>query len=691
MKFEAWREYSDLWSKEIAFLPLARISDPERERVALTYRIPLSVGIASPRAVLLVLIPRASIDAYFQDVLRLGGWVRMVDGSGRVLYDSSLRSIEGVFDRTISDREPANTETDRRLVFSVYSRVSHVRFDAFLPRSFVTKSTAPVTALYVAVLVGTIVVALGSAGFFALRQSKPISHIFGMVADSSDRIHGTSGAGDQGRGHERGSPPVRFDYSWLEAELEELIGQRFSVEQALHQQSKMLRGGFFERLLRGGFDSEEEILDGLVHVNIEFADPPWIVAVLNVQEIDTTEDRAVADAVLHGYFRKRAEGGRHAHRDADGTILVMPNGEVPALHAELEALQVRFGLKVLVALGSAVSRLVEVSQSFNEAIATRRVTPRAGTYPQFAYFDSVHANATPASYDPADGRRLANAALSGDETGVTDLLEEMRRANFEGSLPSTTALECLLSDVTAVIIRIVQESGLAASAGPASGTGPGNSTPPAAAPGAGAVTPPDAAPDAPAPSEQASAAGPGNSTPPADRPRLPANYVRYLESYASPADFFDRAARVLYPVCKTAEANKQSHNSKRIRQILDYLGDSYRDPMLCLASVSARFELNPQYFSRYFKEQVGQPFSAYLETQRLSRATELMMGSDRPLQDIATEVGYLSWNSFYKAFRRSYGVSPGQYRGAHSEDAARAVQAAGTGDPTKPAREATGL
>jgi two-component system response regulator YesN len=77
-----------------------------------------------------------------------------------------------------------------------------------------------------------------------------------------------------------------------------------------------------------------------------------------------------------------------------------------------------------------------------------------------------------------------------------------------------------------------------------------------------------------------------------------------------------------------------------------------------LYSVALHFNLAEKYFSRFFKEQVGENFSCYLEKIRMRQAKVLLACKKKTIQEIAEQVGYQNTNTFYKAFKRIYGVSP---------------------------------
>ena len=54
--------------------------------------------------------------------------------------------------------------------------------------------------------------------------------------------------------------------------------------------------------------------------------------------------------------------------------------------------------------------------------------------------------------------------------------------------------------------------------------------------------------------------------------------------------------------------------------------------------------------------------STYLTTARMTKAKEFIAGTDRPITEIAFEVGYNNSNYFSTAFRKHEGISPSAYR-----------------------------
>lgn len=83
---------------------------------------------------------------------------------------------------------------------------------------------------------------------------------------------------------------------------------------------------------------------------------------------------------------------------------------------------------------------------------------------------------------------------------------------------------------------------------------------------------------------------------------------------------------------------------------------------ITLEEIAQRIATSPRQLQRVFTENAGQGFRSYLRRLRLSKAAELLAGTDLPVREIADAVGYGDASQFAKAFKRMYGVSPSRYR-----------------------------
>ncbi len=74
---------------------------------------------------------------------------------------------------------------------------------------------------------------------------------------------------------------------------------------------------------------------------------------------------------------------------------------------------------------------------------------------------------------------------------------------------------------------------------------------------------------------------------------------------------------------------------------------------------------SPSYLKTLFKKTFGiTPYQFHLRS-RIERARRALAGSQEPIRQIATNNGFKSLESFYRAFKRISGTSPAKYRTQH--------------------------
>ena len=85
------------------------------------------------------------------------------------------------------------------------------------------------------------------------------------------------------------------------------------------------------------------------------------------------------------------------------------------------------------------------------------------------------------------------------------------------------------------------------------------------------------------------------------------------------------------------------------------------DAQLNVPMLASRFNLAENYFSQFFKEQVGETFSHYLEKLRIDHARRLLNKGMISVDDLARNSGYNNTNTFRRAFKRATGTTPSEY------------------------------
>ncbi len=84
---------------------------------------------------------------------------------------------------------------------------------------------------------------------------------------------------------------------------------------------------------------------------------------------------------------------------------------------------------------------------------------------------------------------------------------------------------------------------------------------------------------------------------------------------------------------------------------------------LSLTALSAVAHLHPSYLSRLFKEATGQNLNRYILDLRMHLAQKLLRNSHDKIQTIAQKTGYVTTQTFNRAFKKYTGATPNEYRG----------------------------
>lgn len=90
--------------------------------------------------------------------------------------------------------------------------------------------------------------------------------------------------------------------------------------------------------------------------------------------------------------------------------------------------------------------------------------------------------------------------------------------------------------------------------------------------------------------------------------------------------------------------------------------ESNLDQPLALSQLAAQAGLSPWHFARLFRVSFGEPPHGYVMRRRLEVAQQKLLSSDDKILAIALDSGFGDQSQFTRAFRRQFGLAPGQYR-----------------------------
>ena len=112
---------------------------------------------------------------------------------------------------------------------------------------------------------------------------------------------------------------------------------------------------------------------------------------------------------------------------------------------------------------------------------------------------------------------------------------------------------------------------------------------------------------------------------------------------------------------KLAQSENITEGRKeRIVDIMNYLKNHYKD--VTLDELAENFSLSKPYLSKYIKENAGITFQEAVKKARMKKARTMLKDSNQTVENIAATVGYDNVEHFNRLFKKTYGMTPVQFR-----------------------------
>lgn len=557
------------------------------------------------RGFVMVTIREDAVQALLQpSVEDHDGWAAVLDGDGNRL------TTVGTGLPTISMEIPSGNGSVRvrsegrdYIVTYRASESSGLRFVSVTPARDLLRKTQYIRNL--AIIVDAVILILGAAAAlaFARRQSDPLIRLFRTA--HVDRADGRR-------------------FSDAVASVDE---QFASMEASVKRQRPLVESSQFQRLLSGQIADAGELATTFSVAAVRDPHERYALVLLQLHRevTDTTPETLhrmnYAKAALRELLWSRLGETGYIH-DVDASTLValvVADGVDAAAFKEgvdstIEAVRTvaskRFGIEFFSAAGSVRHSLAELALAFEEAQEVADGTSAAvGGKPVFWYSAGRGDNLARYYYPIAEETRVLTAVKSGDSTTISAVLNEVSRRNFGGEPLTPQTIHLLLTEMLSTTIKAARELKI-------------------------------------------------------DALHCVDELNRRIAECADvqQAQAIVESLRSTYQtLCDIADSRKKSHNRMLCDRVMEYIVECYSDSSLSLTSVADRFGMSEVYFSSFFKEQSGRNFGEFLEGVRLEAAARLLAQA-RTVAEVADAVGYNSSNTFRRAFKRRFGVSPSAHR-----------------------------
>ena len=117
---------------------------------------------------------------------------------------------------------------------------------------------------------------------------------------------------------------------------------------------------------------------------------------------------------------------------------------------------------------------------------------------------------------------------------------------------------------------------------------------------------------------------------------------------------------VLIGRMNAAPRREEQRFDPKIRQTLSYINENLSRE-LSVEQLAEQVYLSRYHFMRLFKAETGSTVHAYVRQKRLLYAARLIR-EGAPANQAAEAAGFADYSAFHRAFRQSFGISPGQLK-----------------------------
>ncbi|MCQ6561499.1 helix-turn-helix domain-containing protein [Paenibacillus mendelii] len=566
---------------------------------------------SSPGAVILVLINSREIVKLLEGFdVSSGGTAFIMDGKGQTIASvSDGAGPSPLLQRLSGTHGVIEASPDTNGMLTTYTKLESKDWYFVVAQSpeivlhkvnQIRKIIIGLSVLLVAVLV--------LYCLFAYRRSKPIRKLLLRIMERSEPVsYGTF-----------------KPYAMIERNYSLLEDDKLFLQRALQEQLPLIRSSFLQRLLKGDFSTETELLTLKRHAGTELRGAYYAVVITRLQsyegELTTNilEELEIRRIMMKDALSKDAFSGCAWHdTEQDKISIILPlevqDAEESRKQLELllgmlqEQLHIQHAISPVFAVGGLYPTLAEISRSYEEA---KQALGGGQGEPgiKILWYDRLPQERSFYYYPPDAELRLIHLTRMGALEEADAMLDDLHRTNERMNL-SADMIKFLHYEMWGTVVKITEDPDLK------------------------------------------------------DMNGMIALRLDTHEAGAMDLDTLMKDLRETYALIgKRIHMRKNTQKSGLKEQMIDYIESNYKRPDFSLTELANQFNMSESYLSQVFKEQVGINFIEYVENGRMKCAKELLVRTDMPIHEIASTIGYSLNSTFCRAFKRINGVSASNYR-----------------------------
>ena len=565
----------------------------------LYYYVSLSpVNQTMPSGVIMIGLNKGLVKEYLRKSIHDTGYTVILDAQGNPLLASGNLEASLLNIEWTDQRMLVDSNGTRYLSTQERSKKTGWRFVQITPYANVVESIQPVIHNAVAVSLLTLTVCLAGALLFAYLNYRPLSRLIRFVSK-------------WGAENRAGLP----EYTYLESQMQNLYSDNSDLERRLKQQSSQLGRAYLARLLERLAMLDDTKRDELAAYGIEFPGAACCVCVLHLQRLPDTLESQLPTAVEQ-YLACRIGSSVILALRINKAIVCVINAatlQAQALEEILRSLHAYLSqdneLGMLITLSDIHQSIHNLPEAYAEAISALEQRDVEQTQGVVRYNEEKRRTAYGGIYYPSGfDTQLINRLCVGDVRLVSESIDDIYQQNTKGSF---SVRQCGYLGYHLCMSFLKGVSEVSALYG------------------------------------------------------VEVADIRLrIQQLLGVNDILQQRAELIaiaQSVCERISDSIRADHLSTEDKIKQWVRDHYSDPELNVNTLSESLSLNASYVSRVFTEKTGETLSSYIQGIRIEQSLPLLAGGDT-ITEISQKVGFLSSNTFIRAFKKHRGITPGKYR-----------------------------
>lgn len=409
-------------------------------------------------------------------------------------------------------------------------------------------------------------------------------------------------------------------FSALGREIHHMITNNEEMAVAMAEQKIKMVRAFYEKLLNGGFNEENEIMVNARYLELDLKADMYAFILLSFGTAESSlEEETFSDKNLVQLFTEHLALPKMQFRtythvisfEKLGVLVFFPGGgretSKSVLEAEFNAklaeMHSKFSEEIRCCCGNFYTKVSDIPLSYNEAIMAMDHIINQTPSSRVNFYEDLKTEPSYYFYPSVLEMKLKSLVNTGNREGLEQLLNYIFTENLEKRNLSQSTLIKLFMDMQTGIIRLLQEF------------------------------------------------------------KLNLHIHGLFKANLNNLNIENECGRIREAYRQILQAIESKPADCRLfEEMIGYINENYRNNLLSVSMIAQEFHMSESYFSQYFKRYMDQNFSKYLENLRINKACELIRQTDSTIEEIAETVGYTSGLSFRRAFKKVIGVTPSCYR-----------------------------